>query len=97
MRVLDTRLVSIPTDAQYQAGLLAVRTRMTDKQFRMLRHHYLSPEGSATQRQLAIAVGYANYGGANLQYGRREYLCPSCSAGLEQKQSRAAIRTRFNC
>ncbi len=25
--------------------------------------------GSATQRQLSVAVGYANHGGANLQYG----------------------------
>jgi len=42
---------------------------MTDNQFRMLCHHYLSPGHSATQRQLSVAVGFANYGGANLQYG----------------------------
>lgn len=67
--VLDERPNSVPTAAAYRAGLLAVRHHMTKNQFRMLRHHFLSPEGSATQRQLSVAVGYANYGGANLQYG----------------------------
>lgn len=70
MRVLDTRPESVPSVDEYRAGLVAVRERMTDKQFRMLRHHYLALGGSATQRQLSAAVGYANYGGANLQYGK---------------------------
>lgn len=60
---------TVPTATEYRAGLAAVRNGITEKQFRMLRHHYLSPDGSATQRQLSVAVGYANYGAANLQYG----------------------------
>lgn len=69
MRVLDARPETVPSPDEYKVGLKTVRDRMTEKQFAMLRHHYTAPGWSATQRQLSIAVGYANYGGANLQYG----------------------------
>ena len=69
MRLLDSRPETVPSADVYRAGLVAVRDRMTEKQFRMLRYHFLARGASATQRQLSVEVGYANYGGANLQYG----------------------------
>ena len=57
------------TAQQYADALQQVSDRITDKQWEMLRVHYHAPNKQITARQLADAVGFQNYGGANLQYG----------------------------
>lgn len=48
----------------------AIRDDITDLQRQMLRAHYSAPHRSITARQLAAAVGLANFNAANLHYGK---------------------------
>ena len=58
------------TADEYTAALSAVVAEgVSDRQIELLRAHYKAPRHTATARQLANAVGYANYGGVNIQYG----------------------------
>ena len=69
MRTLDTNPASVPTAAEYEAGLRKIRDDMTLNQLLLLQRHHSAPGRSATARQLADHLGYANWGGTNLQYG----------------------------
>ena len=56
--------------AEYIHGLHAIRRRMNQKQYEILRAQYSAPNRTATASQLAKAIGYLNFGGVNLQYGK---------------------------
>lgn len=54
--------------AAYVTALEAIRP-ITEGQRRMLAAHYRAPNKIITATQLAKAAGYADYRGANIQYG----------------------------
>lgn len=74
------------TAQQFADALLKLTDRITDKQWEMLCAHYQAPNRSITARQLAKAVGFQNYGGVNLQYGRLGALLGSV-LGFEKRNS----------
>lgn len=58
------------TADDYTAALGAVIAEgVPEKHIELLRAHLEAPRHTATASQLARAVGYANYGGVNMQYG----------------------------
>jgi len=71
---------------QFADALQKLNDRITDKQWELLCAHYQAPNRSVTARQLAKEVGFQNYGGVNLQYGRLGALLGSV-LGLEKRNS----------
>ncbi len=71
---------------QFADALQKLTDQITDKQWEMLCAHYHAPNRSVTARQLAKEVGFQNYGGVNLQYGRLGALLGSV-LGLEKRNS----------
>ncbi len=59
----------IPSAARFKEALLALRP-INDNHLKMLREHFRAPGHRLTATQLAEAAGYADYGAANLQYGK---------------------------
>jgi putative restriction endonuclease len=68
--VSGVELESIPSAQQYVVAFRAVADDLADSYLEMLRAHYHAPRRTVTATQLSRAVGYQNYRGANLQYGR---------------------------
>jgi hypothetical protein len=58
------------TKRQFADALQQLSGRLTSKHWELLREHYKAPNRSITARELAQKVGFKNYGGVNLQYGR---------------------------
>jgi len=60
------------TSEDYRRAFLALESerRISDNQSTMLRTHYRAPDQIITAHQLAEAVGYKDYPGANLWYGK---------------------------
>ena len=58
------------TKQQFADALGQLSGRITSKHWELLREHYNAPNRSITARDLAQKVGFKNYGGVNLQYGR---------------------------
>jgi hypothetical protein len=64
------RKMHFGTAEDYTKALAAVVAEgVPEKHIELLRAHFEAPGHKRTARQLAQAVGYANYGGVNLQYG----------------------------
>jgi hypothetical protein len=63
--------ISMPSVSEYKAALQEMdRVNMiTDNQREMLRTQYHAPDHAMTARELAQAVGYRSWRGANVQYG----------------------------
>ena len=59
---------TLSTD-DYARALLAIRPKMTPRQFDMLEAHYHAPNQRLSARQMAKAVNLRNGASANLQYG----------------------------
>jgi hypothetical protein len=57
------------TKDDYKRAFLALQPLAAHEQ-KLLAAHYRSPEHTITASELAKAVGYENYGAANLNYGR---------------------------
>lgn len=66
-----TPVRSIPTISvgEYVEALRSIEPNITDKQRAMLVCHASAPGQQLTMSELAMRVGYPNYGAANLQYG----------------------------
>lgn len=66
-----TPVRSIPTISvgEYVDALRSIEPSITDKQRSMLICHATALGQQVTMSELALRVGYANYGAANLQYG----------------------------
>jgi hypothetical protein len=60
------------TAEDYKKAFLALESekRISDNQSTMLRTHYRAPDQVITAHQLAETVGYKDYHGANLWYGK---------------------------
>lgn len=71
---------------QFAGALQKLTDQITGKQWEMLCAHYHAPNRSVTARQLAKEVGFKNYGGVNLQYGRLGSLLGSV-LGFEKHNS----------
>lgn len=69
-RTINALSQDFPRSGEYARALSALRPELNDGQVRCLRAHYLAPGRTATARRLAEAVGYADYRGVNLQYGK---------------------------
>jgi hypothetical protein len=69
MRTLDADAREFPSSQEYRDAFAAVREQITVNQLLILQRHYHAPGRTITARRLAEYVGYANYGGVNLQYG----------------------------
>jgi 5-methylcytosine-specific restriction protein A len=54
----------------YLRAFDAIRDDISNLQLQMLLAHYSAPDHSVTARQLAAAVGLANFNAANLHYGK---------------------------
>src|SRR4030095_9120103 len=61
---------SVPTVRRYIAAFASAESRITLKQRQMLELHHSMPCLVTTARDLAFAVGYKDFGAANMQYGR---------------------------
>jgi hypothetical protein len=59
----------LPTAHEYAALFEALRPRLTDNQLAMLRYH-AEQARPVTATELANHVGYADWRGVNIQYGR---------------------------
>lgn len=64
MKTLDSL-----TPADYRKAFLAIADSMTENQHTMLKFHYDAPQQTVTAGELAEAVGFKAFNGANLQYG----------------------------
>ena len=62
--------VYVPSVSDYVAAFKKIESRMTDNQHKMLVNHHASPCHVTTARELAHSVGYSDYNGANLHYGK---------------------------
>lgn len=64
-------LPPLPSVAAYTTALMEMYNAdaITEKQYDMLIEHYNAPNHTITASELAAAVGYKSYSGANLQYG----------------------------
>lgn len=60
----------IPSAQEYIAAFRAVASDLTDSYLEILRVHYRAPGRTVTATQLSRAMGYRNYRGANLHYGK---------------------------
>jgi 5-methylcytosine-specific restriction endonuclease McrA len=56
-------------DDYFKAFEALQKEGLAEKPIALLQAHFNAPNHTATMQQLADAVGYANYGGANMQYG----------------------------
>ncbi len=65
---------AIPSVDEYIGALRAIQGDITKNQREMLRIHYSAPDHQITATELADGVGYKNFRGVNLQYGRLAYL-----------------------
>jgi len=63
-------MATIPTKEQYKKALEVIKDSISENQMKMLKFHYESPNRTVTFRQLAEEVGFQDYGGANLWYGK---------------------------
>jgi hypothetical protein len=67
---------TIPSVQEYRIALRAIEHKMTMNHRRMLEIHYEAPDHQITASELASEVGYKNFRGANLQYGKlADMLC----------------------
>lgn len=57
------------TADDYQTAFMAIRKKMSDSDFQMLKAHFDSPNYIVTATELANKVGFANFKAANLRYG----------------------------
>ncbi len=57
------------TKDDYKRAFLTLQP-LADHELALLNAHYRAPEYTITASQLASAVGYENYGAANLHYGK---------------------------
>lgn len=62
--------MKIPKITDYMTAFAEIRNLLSDDEIRMLKIHHNSPEHTTTAEIMSEAMGYVNYGGANLQYGR---------------------------
>ncbi len=69
MRTLEPDMQDWPSSAQYREAFATIRDQVTVNQLLMLQRHYHAPGRAITARRLAEQIGYANYGGVNIQYG----------------------------
>ena len=60
----------VPSIEEYVSALRMIEGQMTEKQREMLIKHYNSDCHVTTATDLAGAVGYKDFSGANMQYGR---------------------------
>jgi len=58
-----------PSAERYMKAFQTIISDLPDSHISMLKAHYHAPNQEITATALAAAVGYANYGAANLQYG----------------------------
>ena len=66
-RVSETGF-DVPTVAEFERALAV--TKISDRQWDMLRAHAAAAEAGLTAGELAMAAGYKNHNAANLQYGK---------------------------
>lgn len=61
-----------PSAEQYRQAMLSLREngKINEKIMEMLKFHYFSKNHTVTFTQLACAANYANYGNANIDYGK---------------------------
>ena len=67
MEIYELRL---PTVAEYVTAFRAVEPEITANQRKMLLVHHAAPARTMSATRLAEAVGYENFNGVNLQYGK---------------------------
>jgi 5-methylcytosine-specific restriction enzyme A len=72
---------AVPSRERFRAALEALTAQLPERHLRMLKEHYAAPRHTTTASRLAEAVGYRNYSGVNLQYGR---LAAILGSTLEQ-------------
>jgi TPR repeat protein len=73
-----------PTADEYRAALVALRDQTTPNHRLLLRNLYRAPGHTATIRQLAEQVGYADFRGGNLLYGLlASQLCEALDVEIE--------------
>ena len=74
----------VPTVSAYKIAYRAVERELPKNALPMLRAHYEAPLHTLTATEMAAAMGYANYGSANLHYGRvGALLCGELNVRLQ--------------
>jgi hypothetical protein len=68
-QVIDALTKEFPSSGEYTRALTTILPELNDGQRRCLWEHCRAPGRTITARQLAAAVGYAEYRAVNLQYG----------------------------
>jgi len=74
----------LATIDRYKKGLLDLE--LSESQLAMLEAHYRAPDRRITMTKLAKTMGYKNYGGANLQYGKlAKKLCETMATVPDER------------
>ena len=60
----------VPTAAEYEKAFRVIEQELPKNAISMLCIHYDAPNHTLTASEMAAAMNYANYGAANLQYGK---------------------------
>lgn len=60
----------VPSVEEYKNALLAIEHRLTDTRMKILKTHYAAPKHNITAREMAYALGFEGYQGANSNYGK---------------------------
>lgn len=76
----------VPSVEKYKAALEMLEDELCDSDLKMLKIHYARPAHTLSATDMAEAMGYANYGAANLRYGRLGgRLCEQLNVSLKYK------------
>jgi len=67
---MESHQLRLPTVAEYVTAFRAIEPEITEKQHEMLRVHHAAPARTMSATRLAEAVGFENFNGVNLQYGK---------------------------
>lgn len=80
--------------SEYAEALQRLGTKLSEKQREMLVAHYRAPDKKVTAGQLASKIGYANFGGANLHYGKLGVLIGQ-ELGLPEQDLHVGVLVLF--
>jgi hypothetical protein len=75
-----------PSVGEYKTAFTNIKSEISKAELKMLKANYEAPERIITAEIMSEIMGYANHGGANLQYGRLGgKLCRQLNLDLEYK------------
>ncbi len=78
--------LQVPSKDEYKTAFQNLEAEISADELKMLKANYDAPERTITAEIMSEAMGYASFGGANLQYGKLAgKLCSQLNLNPEYK------------